>query len=230
MKKIFTLFAAAAVAMTASAQVQVLPVLNLPDGESKGKIAAETVLVDDANIKATTVWEANCGINDAEFSVVEPSLGTLSSWIEMRVDGNPTADDPNGVQKDGQTPIVFLAKADMTLSVFVRTGDNKSLVLTDKGDFSTIAAVEKKEADPSSSSNALFFWTYDVKANHEYVLTEKGGTGRFYGFQYTVAGGDGVSEVTALDENAPIYNMMGVRVSGDAKGVLIQNGKKFIRK
>lgn len=34
----------------------------------------------------------------------------------------------------------------------------------------------------------------------------------------------------AADENAPIYNMMGVRVSDDAKGILIQNGKKFIRK
>lgn len=32
------------------------------------------------------------------------------------------------------------------------------------------------------------------------------------------------------DENAPIYNLMGVRVNADAKGILIQNGKKFIRK
>jgi len=32
------------------------------------------------------------------------------------------------------------------------------------------------------------------------------------------------------DANAPIYNMMGVRVNADAKGILIQNGKKFIRK
>ncbi len=34
----------------------------------------------------------------------------------------------------------------------------------------------------------------------------------------------------ANDENAPIYNMLGVRVNSDAKGILIQNGKKFIRK
>lgn len=32
------------------------------------------------------------------------------------------------------------------------------------------------------------------------------------------------------NENAPIYNMLGVRVNADAKGILIQNGKKFIRK
>ncbi|MDE6521811.1 MAG: hypothetical protein K2L17_03245 [Muribaculaceae bacterium] len=41
----------------------------------------------------------------------------------------------------------------------------------------------------------------------------------------------GVKSV-AVDNNAdaPIYNLMGVRVNADAKGILIQNGKKFIRK
>ncbi|MDE5996820.1 MAG: hypothetical protein K2G77_01260 [Muribaculaceae bacterium] len=39
-----------------------------------------------------------------------------------------------------------------------------------------------------------------------------------------------VNAIEAANENAPIYNMMGVRVNADAKGILIQNGKKFIRK
>lgn len=33
----------------------------------------------------------------------------------------------------------------------------------------------------------------------------------------------------ASDENAPIYNLNGVRVNADAKGILIQNGKKVVR-
>ena len=37
-------------------------------------------------------------------------------------------------------------------------------------------------------------------------------------------------EAAAIDENAPIYNALGVRVDANAKGLLIQNGKKFIRK
>ncbi len=41
----------------------------------------------------------------------------------------------------------------------------------------------------------------------------------------------GVQAVAAeLDENAPIYNTLGVRVDANAKGILIQNGRKFIRK
>ncbi|MDE6380067.1 MAG: hypothetical protein K2L11_06310 [Muribaculaceae bacterium] len=39
-------------------------------------------------------------------------------------------------------------------------------------------------------------------------------------------------ESVAIENNvdAPVYNLMGVRVNADAKGILIQNGKKFIRK
>lgn len=34
--------------------------------------------------------------------------------------------------------------------------------------------------------------------------------------------------INVLDENAPIYNLAGQRVSKDTKGILIQNGRKFI--
>lgn len=42
----------------------------------------------------------------------------------------------------------------------------------------------------------------------------------------------GINNVSneAVNENAPIYNLAGQRVSKDYKGVVIQNGKKFINK
>lgn len=42
--------------------------------------------------------------------------------------------------------------------------------------------------------------------------------------------GINAATVKTLDENAPVYNLAGQRVSKNAKGILIQNGKKFIRK
>lgn len=45
-----------------------------------------------------------------------------------------------------------------------------------------------------------------------------------------IGGGSGVDSAVVEDANAPIYNMLGVRVNSDAKGILLQNGKKFIRK
>lgn len=45
------------------------------------------------------------------------------------------------------------------------------------------------------------------------------------------SGGGSVDGIEAVENaDAPIYNMLGVRVNADAKGILIQNGKKFIRK
>jgi hypothetical protein len=46
-------------------------------------------------------------------------------------------------------------------------------------------------------------------------------------------GGAGVSNISVdkvYDENAPVYNVMGQRVAKDTKGILIQNGRKFINK
>ena len=37
-------------------------------------------------------------------------------------------------------------------------------------------------------------------------------------------------EVSKVDENAPVYNVMGQKVNDDYKGIVIKNGKKFIRK
>lgn len=37
-----------------------------------------------------------------------------------------------------------------------------------------------------------------------------------------------IDEVKALDTDSPMYNLLGVRVDADYKGVVIQNGKKFI--
>ncbi len=39
-----------------------------------------------------------------------------------------------------------------------------------------------------------------------------------------------VNGIEAANADAPIYNAQGIRVNADAKGLLIQNGKKFIRK
>lgn len=46
--------------------------------------------------------------------------------------------------------------------------------------------------------------------------------------EYTPAAVEAVEAVENAD--APVYNMMGIRVNSEAKGILIQNGKKFIRK
>ena len=54
-----------------------------------------------------------------------------------------------------------------------------------------------------------------------------------YYIEVTYSTGASITNITTeeqADPNAPIYNLAGQRVTKDTKGVLIQNGKKFINK
>ena len=71
-----------------------------------------------------------------------------------------------------------------------------------------------------------------IKVGFKYVsTTESAGTWEIEDFSVTgtTTGIDNIT-VDELDENAPVYNLAGQRVSKDAKGIVIQNGKKYIRR
>ena len=73
--------------------------------------------------------------------------------------------------------------------------------------------------------------TFDVKANVTYMaLTPKNQLG-FFGLSFTPGGTEGINDITTdVDKNAPKYNLAGQRVDKNYKGVVIQNGKKFMNK
>lgn len=79
---------------------------------------------------------------------------------------------------------------------------------------------------------AWVYLTWNAKAGETYYVFNKNTQMGFGGYEFTSTGGSAVNGIIAdqLDENAPIYNIMGQRVSKDAKGILIQNGKKFINR
>ena len=72
-----------------------------------------------------------------------------------------------------------------------------------------------------------------IKVGFKYVsTTEAAGTWEIRNFSVTGLT-SGITDITIekeFDENAPIYNLSGQRVDKNAKGILIQNGKKFIRR
>ncbi len=89
----------------------------------------------------------------------------------------------------------------------------------------------------SKCAGAGFIYTEDnptvVFSAYETVDKETGEVTASYPevvFEAISLGDTGVESVAAASEDAPIYNLMGVRVNADAKGILIQNGKKFILK
>lgn len=71
-----------------------------------------------------------------------------------------------------------------------------------------------------------------IKIGFKYVSTDAAaGTWEIKNFKVTgvATNINGITE-NAANENAPIYNLAGQRVNKNAKGILIQNGKKFINK
>lgn len=83
-------------------------------------VAANTTLVDNDVIKATTEYEANVGNQKGTLNDVE-----YDHTMNVRIDKAPTADFPHGTNKAGSTPIVLTVKkaADVTF-FFRRQADN----------------------------------------------------------------------------------------------------------
>ena len=79
---------------------------------------------------------------------------------------------------------------------------------------------------------AWIYLTFNVVAGETYYVFNKNTQIGFSGFEFTTETTDGISEVTTTvaDANAPIYNLAGQQVTKNYKGVVIQNGKKFMQK
>jgi len=78
-------------------------------------------------------------------------------------------------------------------------------------------------------------WVYvtvQLEAGKEYWMFSQNAQVGFEGFEFTAAGGgeSGIATIAAEQKNAPIFNLAGQRVSKNVKGLMIQNGKKFLVK
>lgn len=77
------------------------------------------------------------------------------------------------------------------------------------------------------------YLTFKVVPGETYYVFNKSTQIGFSGYEFTPDGESGINDITVEelnDPNAPVYNLAGQRVDKNAKGILIQNGKKFIRK
>lgn len=107
------------------------------------------------------------------------------------------------------------------------------------GDWTQITSIAYPEVPQDKSfspfeTQAVSLAGYEgkkIKVGFKYVSTdEAAGTWEIRNFKVSTDV-SGVNEIKAdkLDVNAPVYNLAGQRVNANAKGILIQNGKKFIK-
>lgn len=74
--------------------------------------------------------------------------------------------------------------------------------------------------------------TFNVESNGTYYVLAAGTKLGFFGFTYTVGTPTGISTISSVAsaKSTATYNLAGQQVSDSYKGIVIQNGKKFLKK
>ena len=79
------------------------------------------------------------------------------------------------------------------------------------------------------------FWgylTFNVKAGGCYWLFQDSSQIGFGGYEFTTGGSTGIEEIpaTIIQKNDNrIYNISGQQVNGSYRGIVIKNGKKYVK-
>lgn len=191
---------------------------------------ANKLLYEDDNIKIESYYATTGGGDDKGYTY--PSGQKFIGWIEIR--GKvPSATNVFGEQ-DLKTPIVVTIKNPLTLTAYIRTGNNKlkNVRMYNQADLTELDKKDKSVADGTSNNLWEFTW---VMAPGTYTLTEISGTGRLSGFTYELAGESGIEDIVVDPAegkgNGKIYNMMGIEVREPLlPGIYIRDGKKFLVK
>lgn len=233
MKKFFTLIAA--VAMAASMNAQGTYAVAEGDEVTAGKqitsVANVTLTYMENAGTAFAVGKATSNWADADFTayVCGVNNGKLVSGAE-----------PTGCVYKFET-----VKAG-SVTVGVQLGGTKGFHILD-ADFAEVAPAsynlpaakdgasqeftqnEKGENIIAEKSNGIV--TFSVAEGGTYYVLAAGSKMGFYGFKYEVGTSTGISSVNAAaaKKDGKTYNMAGQEVSSSAKGLIIKNGKKYVK-
>ena len=231
MKKFFTLIAAVAMAASMNAQgtyaVQVGDNVKAGDKITSVENITLTYMENAGTAYATAKATSNWG--DADFV----------AYVSGKNNGKLVSDaEPTGCVYKFET-----AKAG-SLTVGVQLNANKGFHILDAafaevtpvsynlptkdGDSQTFAQNEKGENIVSAKSNGVV--KINVAEGGTYYILAAGTKLGFYGFKYEVGTSTGISSIEATSaQNGKIYNLAGQQVSDSYKGLVIKNGKKYVK-
>ena len=223
MKKFFTLIAAVALAASVNAQV-----LKFDQTYAKGSVPATF----SADGLVLTVVDT-----DGKMAVDDNSqyFGTAESYenFSFRL--------KSGGKSLTKNNLTLTVPSDGTLKVYVRTGSSsatdRNVVLTQNGTELVNKILLESEAvsvpmtvdNETKDTNVFPVISVPVKQG-DVAITYPVNSVNFYGFEL-VKTGTGISSVNAAaaKKNGKTYNMAGQEVSSSAKGLIIKNGKKYVK-
>lgn len=211
MKKIFTLIAVCAMALTANAQGK----YAMEEGE---EVAYGTQPAKDKRVQNCKMY-----FGDPTLDSGEPFK---AAQADAQVDGYTAYTQGNGVNgnKEGGTFYVFQPAIAGNITVAVVLNADKAFHIsedgTDMAGYEGIKVAEKYYGT----------YTFDVKAGSTYKVWCDGSKLGFYGFELKEGSSTGINTVKSASENGVRYNLSGQKVAEGYKGVVIMNGRKMIQK
>lgn len=235
MKKIFTLIAAVAVALSANALDFKVSAAAIAEGATL--VDNDYVTVTTANNTATPTVIAN---EDGDPTPATYAGETFPCYVGVRVTDAPSAANPTGTVHDVNVALVFVAKQNTDVTLYYRIGATKSIDCYDQ----TTGASESIVQTATNPGEDYLFCTgvYKFQAGHTYTVYAKGGTVQFHGL--TAAVGTYVAPTNHFYANAAAATVEGfstmtygdgakvaltgnaTKSYGGALGITI-NGKKY---
>ena len=131
----------------------------------------------------------------------------------------------SGLKMEGSTLIQFTTTATSTVTIVQSTWSEKTL----KFDNETISLASA--TTPAGSEGVRVYTIYNVPAGEHKITRGDGESGVFrVEVKYDGTSGIAAAKAASADDAAEQYNLEGQRVDDSYKGIVIRNGKKFIRK
>ncbi len=143
----------------------------------------------------------------------------------------------NGILKIG----VRIPKAAQNRKVYFVNKTTGAVLATDKysaegynnnntNEYTTFETTSEYVVASGVSNQFIGYINVTLPVNETYVLFSPDTQIGIFGFEFTPSTGINNVKAAEADTNAPIYNLAGQKVEKSQKGILIQNGKKFVNK
>lgn len=242
MKKIFTLIAIAMMAVGAQAQtISFTEAISAKDADGNSNMNGRTFGSDGFILTCTDTSVNDDNTPNPKLSVDGNTarFGTTESYDTY------TFRLKTGGKSSSKNCLSLAIPSAGTLKIAVRSGKNtdtdRNLVLKQGGtelfnqvikenEETDYVTVTEGEGDEAKTQKVYPYVSVEVTAGTVDITYPKNSL-NFYAFILETSSTTGIESVKAVEnENAPMYNLAGQQVDKNFKGVVIQNGKKFINK
>ena len=215
MKKIFTLIAAVAVALSANALDFKVTAAAIAEGATL--VDNDYVTVTTANNTATPTVIAN---EDGTPTPATYAGETFPCYVGVRVTDAPSAANPTGTVHDVNVALVFVAKQNTDVTLYYRIGATKSIDCYDQ----TTGASESIVQTATNPDDEYLYCTgvYKFQAGHTYTVYARGGTVQFHGLSAAA----GTYEAPAAETYTVKEDCSGVIELTDIKASFLNNTSK----